>query len=169
MPLQLPLVINSSSSSSLQRGQRKPKGGYACPGIRFYRFISAVSSSDNAPLSLAQAKRRNWRNVQPLRPRSHTGRGRSVDCDSPRTPKSVILSQYASQFFLSLPHDEQDSKSIILPVAGNIACSYNFCIIGYAVQLMRLEHPVCSPTGICLFLFTRCLSDVGRPFPKRTR
>ena len=36
----------------------------------------------------------------------------------------------------------QDTKSIILPVAGNIACSYNFCNIGYAVQLMRLEHPV---------------------------
>ena len=36
----------------------------------------------------------------------------------------------------------QDTKSIILPVAGNIACSFNFCNIGYAVQLMRLEHPV---------------------------
>ena len=38
--------------------------------------------------------------------------------------------------------DPQDSKAIILPVAGNIAASYNFCNIGYAVQLMRLEHPV---------------------------
>jgi PHS family inorganic phosphate transporter-like MFS transporter len=36
----------------------------------------------------------------------------------------------------------EDTKAIILPVAGNIACSYNFCNIGYAVQLMRLEHPV---------------------------
>ena len=45
----------------------------------------------------------------------------------------------------------QDTKAIILPVAGNIACSYNFCNIGYAVQLMRLEHPVISSIPNCLY------------------
>ena len=35
----------------------------------------------------------------------------------------------------------EDYKSVIIPVAGNIACSYNVCNVGYVVQLIRLEHP----------------------------
>ncbi len=57
----------------------------------------------------------------------------------------------------------QDSKAIILPVAGNIAASYNFCNIGYAVQLMRLEHPVLASFSPRLRTFSAQLSWGGGP------
>lgn len=57
----------------------------------------------------------------------------------------------------------QDSKAIILPVAGNIAASYNFCNIGYAVQLMRLEHPVLASFSPRLRTFSAQLSCGGGP------
>ena len=65
---------------------------------------------------------------------------------APRAPRAMPASSGASQQRSGTrsPQDNalQDSKAIILPVAGNITASYNFCNIGYAVQLMRLEHPV---------------------------
>lgn len=36
----------------------------------------------------------------------------------------------------------EDYKSIMIPAMGNLSSSYNICNIGYAVQLLRLEHPV---------------------------
>uniref|UniRef100_A0A6U5XVS8 Major facilitator superfamily (MFS) profile domain-containing protein n=1 Tax=Guillardia theta TaxID=55529 RepID=A0A6U5XVS8_GUITH len=36
----------------------------------------------------------------------------------------------------------EDYKSLIVPVAANIATSYNVCNVGYVMQIFRLEHPV---------------------------